>query len=151
MHVAIKKEGAPAVRGPRDGFGADRLPAVGRRNACRSPARARNGSTSAIPFAPCSTMNASGVVPENGAVRFRRSSHAGVSPIAKSSAPRTFARADLARFDGRERTVGDVLRPMRCSGGCGGRVGAAWLEAGPILNTRDRPRGVALLGPEARE
>ena len=31
-----------------------------------------------------------------------------------------------------------------------GRVGAAWLVTGPILNTRVRPRRMALLGPEAR-
>ena len=43
------------------------------------------------------------------------------------------------------------LRRMRCAGGCGGRVGAAWLVTGPILNRRVRPRRVPLLGPEARE
>jgi hypothetical protein len=64
---------------------------------------------------------------------------------------RTFAIADLASFYGRDSRVGDVLRRMRCSGGCGGRVGAAWLETGPILNARVRPRRVALWGPEARE
>ena len=52
---------------------------------------------------------------------------------------------------GAGRTVGDVLRRMRCSGGCGGRPGAAWLVTGPVLNTRVRPRRVALLGVEARE
>jgi hypothetical protein len=36
--------------------------------------------------------------------------------------------------------VGQVLRRMRCSGACGGRVGAAWLVTGPILNARVRPR-----------
>jgi hypothetical protein len=64
---------------------------------------------------------------------------------------RTFAVSDLATFYGRGSTIGDVLRRMRCSRGCGGRVGAAWLETGPILNSRVRPRRVALLGPEARE
>jgi hypothetical protein len=53
-------------------------------------------------------------------------------------------------FYGAQRTVGDVLRLMRCSSGCGGRVGAAWLVTGPILNARARPRRVALLGPETR-
>ena len=64
---------------------------------------------------------------------------------------RTFAMSDLAGFYGVGRTVGDVLRRMRCSGGCGGRAGAAWLVTGPILNARVRPRRVPLLGPEARE
>ena len=64
-------------------------------------------------------------------------------------AERTFAVAELASFYGAQRTVGEVLRRMRCSGGCGGRVGAAWLVTGPILNTRVRPRRVPLLGPEA--
>ncbi len=48
-------------------------------------------------------------------------------------------------------TVGEVLRRMRCSDGCGGRVGSAWLVTGPVLNTRVRPRRVALLGRQARE
>ena len=64
---------------------------------------------------------------------------------------RTFAMSDLAGFYGAGRTVGDVLRRMRCSGGCGARPGAAWLVTGPVLNTRVRPRRVALLGVEARE
>jgi hypothetical protein len=64
---------------------------------------------------------------------------------------RTFAIAELASFYGTQRTVGEVLRRMRCSSCCGGRVGAAWLETGPILNRRVRPRRVPLLGPEARE
>jgi len=51
----------------------------------------------------------------------------------------------------KDRTVGEVLRLMRCSRGCGGRVLAAWLETGPVLNQRVRPRRVPLLGPEARE
>jgi hypothetical protein len=49
---------------------------------------------------------------------------------------RTFAVAELATFYGRDSTVGQVLRRMRCSGACGGRVGAAWLVTGPILNAR---------------
>ena len=64
---------------------------------------------------------------------------------------RTFSISELASFYGRDCTVGQVLRRMRCSGTCGGRVGAAWLETGPILNTRVRPRRVPLLGPEARD
>ena len=58
---------------------------------------------------------------------------------------------DLATFYGRDTTVGQVLRRMRCSGACGGRVGAAWLITGPILNARVRPRRAPLWGPEARE
>jgi hypothetical protein len=64
---------------------------------------------------------------------------------------RTFAVAELANFYGRDRTVGKVLRRMRCSGACGGRVGAAWLITSPVLNMRVRPRRVPLLGPDARE
>jgi hypothetical protein len=64
---------------------------------------------------------------------------------------RTFAVTDLATFYGGSRTVGEVLRRMRCSGACGGRVGAAWLVTGPVLTARVRPRRVALLGPDARE
>jgi hypothetical protein len=45
---------------------------------------------------------------------------------------------------------GNVLRRMRCSRACGGRIGAAWLETGPILGARVRPRRVPLLGLEAR-
>jgi hypothetical protein len=63
---------------------------------------------------------------------------------------RSFAITDLAAFY-RQRTVGEVLRLMRCSRGCGGRVLAAWLETGPVLKGRVRPRRVPLLGPEARE
>jgi hypothetical protein len=63
---------------------------------------------------------------------------------------RTFAIAELASFYGRDRTVGEVLRRMRCSGECGGRVRAAWLVTGPVLNMRVRPRRVALLGAETR-
>ena len=64
---------------------------------------------------------------------------------------RRFAIAELATFYGQNSTVGHVLRRMRCSGPCGGRVAAAWLETGPILNARVRPRRVPLLGAEARE
>ena len=64
---------------------------------------------------------------------------------------RTFAVADLASFHGAQRTVGAVLQRMRCCGGRGGHVGAAWLVTGPILNARVRPRRVPLRGPEARE
>jgi hypothetical protein len=59
--------------------------------------------------------------------------------------------AELVSFYGAQRTVGEILRRMRCSCGCGGRVGAAWLVTGPILSTRLRPRRVALRGPEAKE
>ena len=45
------------------------------------------------------------------------------------------------------RRMGEILRRMRCSGACGGRVEAAWLET----NARVRPRRVPLRGPEARE
>jgi hypothetical protein len=62
---------------------------------------------------------------------------------------RAFAISDLAGFY-KDRTVGEVLRVMRCSRGCGGRVLAAWLVTGPVLNQRVRPRRVPLLGPEAR-
>ena len=45
---------------------------------------------------------------------------------------RAFAVAELATFYGRDGTVLQALRRMRCSGACGGRVGAAWLVTGPI-------------------
>jgi hypothetical protein len=61
-----------------------------------------------------------------------------------------FAVPELASFYGRDRTVGEVLRRMRCSDGCGGRVVGAWLVTRPMMNMRVRPRRVALLGPEAR-
>jgi len=64
---------------------------------------------------------------------------------------RTFAVAELASFYGREWTVGEVLRRMRCASGCSGRVAAAWLVTGPVLNMRIRPRRVPLLAPEVRE
>ena len=64
---------------------------------------------------------------------------------------RTFAIADLAALYGQERKVRDVLRRMRCTEGCGGRVMAAWLVTGPILNARVRPRRVPLLGSDAKE
>jgi hypothetical protein len=67
------------------------------------------------------------------------------------SGERSFAVSELASFYGRDRTVGEVLRRMRCSGACGGRVAAAWLVTGPVLSTRVRTRRVPLLGPEARE
>ena len=62
---------------------------------------------------------------------------------------RSFAISELAAFY-KDRTIGEVLRQMRCANGCGGRVLAAWLETGPVLNARVRPRRVAILGPEAR-
>jgi hypothetical protein len=49
---------------------------------------------------------------------------------------RGFAIAELANFYGRDSTVGEVLRRMRCSRACGGRVAAAW-------------RGRAVLGYES--
>jgi hypothetical protein len=64
---------------------------------------------------------------------------------------RSFAIAELASFYGGDRTVGQVLRGMHCSRACGGRVRAAWLETGPILSARVRPRRVPLLGPEAHQ
>jgi hypothetical protein len=60
---------------------------------------------------------------------------------------RMFAVSELASFYGRDRTVGEVLGRMRCSGG---RVVAACLVTGPVMNMRVRPRRVAQLGPEAR-
>ena len=69
----------------------------------------------------------------------------------KCNGERSFAAAELASFHGKDSTVGQVLRRMRCSGACGGRVGAAWLVTWPILNARVRPRRVPLLAPEARE
>jgi hypothetical protein len=63
---------------------------------------------------------------------------------------RSFAVAELASFYGQDCTVGQVLRRMRCSGACGGRVGAAWLLTGPILNARVRRRRVPRRGSEAR-
>jgi hypothetical protein len=62
------------------------------------------------------------------------------------SGERSFAVAELASFYGRDSAIGDVLRRMRCAGGCGGRVGAAWLVTGPVLNMRVRPRRVPLMG-----
>ena len=64
---------------------------------------------------------------------------------------RSFIVVELATFYGRDGTVGQVLRRMRCSGACGGRAGAAWLVTGLILYARFRPRRVPLWGPEARE
>ena len=62
---------------------------------------------------------------------------------------RQFAIAELESFY-ENRTVEQVLRAMRCKTGCGGRVLATWLETGPILNARVRPRRVPLLGPDVR-
>ena len=42
------------------------------------------------------------------------------------------------------------MRRIRCSGDCGGRVEAAGLVTGPILNARVRPRRVALHGISTR-
>ena len=64
------------------------------------------------------------------------------------SGERTFVTTNLATFYGGRITVGEVLRRMRCSDGCDRRVGKAWLVTGPVLNTRVRPRRVALWGPE---
>ena len=55
-------------------------------------------------------------------------------------------RPSTAGADGGRRVESDAVL-----GGCGGRVGAAWLVTGPVLNMRVRPRRVALWGPEARE
>ena len=64
---------------------------------------------------------------------------------------RSFAVADLVVFYGGRTTMGDVLRRMRCGDGCGGSVRAAWLDTGPVLNARVRPRRVPLLGADARD
>jgi hypothetical protein len=64
---------------------------------------------------------------------------------------RSYAVAALASFYGPGRTVGAVLRRMRCAGGCGGRVAPAWLVTGPVLDSRVRPRRVPLRRPEARK
>jgi hypothetical protein len=65
---------------------------------------------------------------------------------------RTFALGDLANFYGGQRTVGDVLRRMRCSGACGGRVGSAWLVDGASAQCQCQAApGDAMGGPEARE
>ncbi|HEY2012736.1 MAG TPA: hypothetical protein VGH38_04505 [Bryobacteraceae bacterium] len=53
---------------------------------------------------------------------------------------RMFAISELASFYGLDRTVGEVPRRMRCSGDCGGRVVAAWLVTGSVMNMRVRPR-----------
>src|SRR3984957_21252160 len=54
---------------------------------------------------------------------------------------RTFTVAELATFYGRDSTVGQVLRRMRCSGACGGRVGAAWKVGwSPPSTVTDRAR-----------
>ena len=69
---------------------------------------------------------------------------------------RAFAISDLAAFY-KDRTVGEVLRLMRCSRGCGGRVLAAWLETGPATQlscataesaaTRSGGQGVSFRDP----
>ncbi len=64
---------------------------------------------------------------------------------------RTYAIRALGACYGDRVTVADVLRQMRCARGCGGRPLAAWLETGPTLNERVRPRRVPLMGPEAKE
>ena len=73
------------------------------------------------------------------------------SPDVGCAGERGFAMPELASFYGARTTVGDVVRRMRCSGACGGRVGTAWLVTGRVLNMRVRPRRVPLQGPEARE
>jgi hypothetical protein len=63
----------------------------------------------------------------------------------------TFALAELASFyDGQDgqTAVGEVLRRMPRSGGCGRRAGAAWLVTGPMPPVRPR---AGPMGPEARE
>jgi hypothetical protein len=51
---------------------------------------------------------------------------------------RTFAVAELATFYGRDSTVGQVMRRMRCSGACGGRIGAACLVTGQEAKQQNR-------------
>jgi hypothetical protein len=53
---------------------------------------------------------------------------------------RTFAIAELASFYGRDCTAGELLRRMRCSRACGGRVGAAWLETARRRANSSLPR-----------
>jgi hypothetical protein len=64
---------------------------------------------------------------------------------------RTFAVAELSTLYEQGSTVADVLRRMQCGGGCGGRVGVAWLVTGPIFSAPVRLRRVALRGAEARD
>ena len=59
---------------------------------------------------------------------------------------RRFAVAELANFYGKDRTVGEILRRMRCSGACGGRVEAAWLETGQTSTQGSGRGGVPLCG-----
>jgi hypothetical protein len=61
----------------------------------------------------------------------------------RCNAERTFVVAELASFYGRDNTVGQVLRRMRSSGACGGRVGAAWLVTGPMKCSRQAAAGAA--------
>jgi hypothetical protein len=42
--------------------------------------------------------------------------------------------------------VGEVLRLMRCSLGCGGRVLAAWLETGPVAQSARATASCATAG-----
>jgi hypothetical protein len=63
---------------------------------------------------------------------------------------RCFAVSDLANFYP-DRTLADILRLLRCSGCNGGRVSAAALMTGPLLNARIRPRRIPLRGPDAHD
>ena len=63
---------------------------------------------------------------------------------------RTYLIVELARAFGANVTVGEVLRRMRCTHGCGGRVLVASIETGPAINARARPRRVPLLAPDAK-
>jgi hypothetical protein len=55
---------------------------------------------------------------------------------------------DLAAVYGRGQTLAEALQRMRCTG-CQGRVGVAWLVAGPGANPRRREVRVAMVGPDA--
>jgi hypothetical protein len=72
-------------------------------------------------------------------------------PGPKCRGERSVAIAELASCYGKDSTVGQALRRMRCSGSCVRPVAAAWLMRGPILKARVRPRRAPLLGPDARE
>lgn len=54
----------------------------------------------------------------------------------------------LAGVYGRDQTVAEALRRMRCIGR-GRTAGAAWLVAGPGMVRRARTARLALIGPEA--
>jgi hypothetical protein len=58
---------------------------------------------------------------------------------------RSLAISDLGGFY-KDRIVSELLRLMRCSRGCGGRVLAAWLETGPILTPASSPAGCRYWG-----